>query len=287
MTEETSPIYDFYPRQFELDMNGKKQDWEAVVKIPFIDQKRLLKAMARELFPSHFSRIQLMIARDQRLTDEEKRRNQSGVLSTQFTYDENCDEHYPSSQPGFFPDLAHSRARASPFNLPTLGNGVDLILGLIQGVSIGAGALAGFPSLHTLPHNGALGYHGVNVFQTDSRNQSMVITITSTKGERGTTESIASQHIGKRVFTTWPYLHEGMVVAVSDDMFKYEKANFGKSNKVVANPHNPYQQIAWKKQADGIEHHYSKRFGVICGNVDRVLHVRPLKGMSSILFLLL
>ena len=51
MTEETSPIYDFYPRQFELDMNGKKQDWEAVVKIPFIDQKRLLKAMARELFP--------------------------------------------------------------------------------------------------------------------------------------------------------------------------------------------------------------------------------------------
>lgn len=224
-----------------------------------------------------------MVARDQRLTDEEKRRNQSGVLSTQFTYDENCDEHYPSSQPGFFPDLAHSRARASPFNLPTLGNGIDLILGLIKGVSIGAGALAGFPSLHTLPHNGALGYHGVSVFQSDSRNQSMVITITSTKGERGTTESLASQHIGKRVFTTWPYLHEGMVVAVSDDMFKYEKANFGKSNKVVAAPHNPYQQIAWKKQADGIEHHYSKRFGVISGNVDRVLHVRPLKGMSFFL----
>ena len=48
MTEETSPIHDFYPKQFELDMNGKKQDWEAVVKIPFIDQARLLKAMARE-----------------------------------------------------------------------------------------------------------------------------------------------------------------------------------------------------------------------------------------------
>lgn len=49
MTEETSPIIDFYPVDFELDMNGKKQDWEAVVKIPFIDQDRLLKAMAREL----------------------------------------------------------------------------------------------------------------------------------------------------------------------------------------------------------------------------------------------
>jgi 5'-3' exonuclease len=49
MTEETSPIHDFYPKEFELDMNGKKQDWEAVVKIPFIDQARLLRAMAREL----------------------------------------------------------------------------------------------------------------------------------------------------------------------------------------------------------------------------------------------
>lgn len=49
MTEETSPIIDFYPTDFELDMNGKKQDWEAVVKIPFIDQDRLLRAMASEL----------------------------------------------------------------------------------------------------------------------------------------------------------------------------------------------------------------------------------------------
>lgn len=46
MVEDTSPIIDFYPRDFELDMNGKKQDWEAVVKIPFIDQDRLLRAMA-------------------------------------------------------------------------------------------------------------------------------------------------------------------------------------------------------------------------------------------------
>lgn len=46
MYNPDSPILDFYPKTFELDLNGKKQDWEAVVKIPFLDQSRLLKAMA-------------------------------------------------------------------------------------------------------------------------------------------------------------------------------------------------------------------------------------------------
>ena len=46
MYDPNSPILDFYPLEFDLDLNGKKQDWEAIVKIPFIDEVRLLKAMA-------------------------------------------------------------------------------------------------------------------------------------------------------------------------------------------------------------------------------------------------
>lgn len=49
MYDVDSPILDFYPENFSQDMNGKKQEWEAVVKIPFIDEKRLLQAMARML----------------------------------------------------------------------------------------------------------------------------------------------------------------------------------------------------------------------------------------------
>jgi len=46
MANADSPIIEFYPQEFTQDMNGKKQEWEAVVKIPFIDEKRLLSAMA-------------------------------------------------------------------------------------------------------------------------------------------------------------------------------------------------------------------------------------------------
>ena len=38
MTEESSPIFDYYPLEFQTDLNGKKNDWEAVVLIPFIDE---------------------------------------------------------------------------------------------------------------------------------------------------------------------------------------------------------------------------------------------------------
>lgn len=38
MIMDNSPIIDFYPPKFETDINGKRQDWEAVVLIPFIDE---------------------------------------------------------------------------------------------------------------------------------------------------------------------------------------------------------------------------------------------------------
>jgi 5'-3' exoribonuclease 1 len=45
MLNENSPIIDFYPTEFEQDLNGKQQDWEAVVLVSFIDEARLLEAM--------------------------------------------------------------------------------------------------------------------------------------------------------------------------------------------------------------------------------------------------
>ena len=35
---DTSPIIDYYPTEFRTDLNGKQQEWEAVVLIPFIQE---------------------------------------------------------------------------------------------------------------------------------------------------------------------------------------------------------------------------------------------------------
>jgi len=42
MISDSSPIKEFYPEEFSVDMNGKKNSWEAIVLIPFIDQDRLI-----------------------------------------------------------------------------------------------------------------------------------------------------------------------------------------------------------------------------------------------------
>ncbi|KAI8812197.1 exoribonculease Dhp1 [Cladochytrium replicatum] len=63
MTSTESEIIDFYPERIQIDMNGKKHVWQGVALLPFIDEKRLLDAMA----PFY-----------EQMTDEEKRRNEKG-----------------------------------------------------------------------------------------------------------------------------------------------------------------------------------------------------------------
>lgn len=260
MTSPESPIIDFYPRDFELDMNGKKMEWEAVVKIPFIQEDRLLSAMA---------------TREHLLSPEEKARNEFGV-TLKFTYSPSIEYIYPSSLPGIFPDIPNCHCIENIYDLPTM-DGLEHYVGLVDGVKLGADALAGFPSLQTLPHAGQLAFHGVNVFQQDSRNQSMIITLL--EPEARSNIELAKTKLGQRVYVGYPFLQEALVVRVSDELFDYVLPE-GEQH-VVPIPHSPPQIEQWNRKADKIEGYYSKRLGMIIGPVDSMVHVQMLKGLRK------
>eukprot|EP00904_Undaria_pinnatifida_P010881 jgi/Undpi1/6923/HiC_scaffold_21.g09397.m1 len=46
MIDPASPLLEYYPTEFECDSNGKRNSWETVVKIPFIDERDVFSALS-------------------------------------------------------------------------------------------------------------------------------------------------------------------------------------------------------------------------------------------------
>lgn len=63
MDDPDSPIIDFYPIDFKIDLNGKKYAWQGVALLPFVDEKRLLETV-QTVYPT--------------LTEDEVKRNIRG-----------------------------------------------------------------------------------------------------------------------------------------------------------------------------------------------------------------
>ncbi len=88
MTDADSEIIDFYPEEFPIDLNGKKFAWQGVALLPFIDESRLLKAMASK-YPL--------------LTPEDAARNEMGkdvllISDNHPLYDEVAERFYSKKQ---------------------------------------------------------------------------------------------------------------------------------------------------------------------------------------------
>lgn len=247
MTEAESPILDFYPTEFASDLNGKKQDWEALVLIPFIDESRLLPAMA---------------AREQFLTKAEKGRNIHSK-AIQFNFDVSSEATYPFAGPGFESFRATVKSKELPFphnpfatRPKQLCDGVDLV-----------SHLEGFPSFSHLGATGQVKKANVNIFGRPSRNESIVVKL----GKQATvTPELVGKYLGSTVWVRVPHLVEAIVVGVSSAT-EYVQKKVGKKAKVT--PKSGGDRAAWVRQANTIQQDLMAKQGIDAGQITHLVHV--------------
>jgi 5'-3' exoribonuclease 1 len=162
------------------------------------------------------------------------------------------------------------------YDLPTI-QGLRLIKGLCQGVLLGKDTVAGFPSLHNLPHTGTLQFHGIKVHQSESKGETIVLDIPNVY-EGTKIEDLANTLLGSRVYVNYPFLREAKVTAISDSLFRYELDPHSQRCRSI--PHEDRALAQWQRSADGIEYELSKKCGMVIGDVDVIVHAKPIKGLQ-------
>lgn len=166
MTDPRSPIAHFYPLTFDTDMNSKKNAWEAVVLLPFVDEQALLKAMAS---------VPL-----EQLTADERRRNTFGeaILYTA-PLPGTPERVVPSPFPDLLPPL-HTAGGVASHILPPLPPGVGFVAELPPDDGPEAFvAGASWPAIRPIPVTSRTGNVNVNVFGMPSRGESLVVALGS------------------------------------------------------------------------------------------------------------
>ena len=273
MTSPLSPVLEFYPLDFEVDMDGKKNPWEAVVVLPFIDSDRLKAAEAEYCPPST-------------LTPPEARRNTFGQIM-HCSFDPQCMDTVPSCNPGMgLLDIVHcqTRVRSLPVNLSP---GRSFVPALIPGT---VKTCAGFPSLGLIPIERVdVEAVKLNVFGSDSKYKSLIITVLS---RQFTPESIDLKLLLNRsVFVNYPLIHEAKVVGVSCEARSYQlrTRRIGTSTESIIEErqHDDMLKMQWRKESVQEEAKYLRGRGVVgtggigIGPVVLRLQVVPLQGMTT------
>ncbi|KAL3234998.1 hypothetical protein RNJ44_02786 [Nakaseomyces bracarensis] len=265
MYDPKSPILDFYPSEVELDKNGKTADWEAVVLLPFVDEKRLIEATTPCI---------------EKLSPEEKKRNQFGKTLT-YMYNPQVDNVYRTALKGIFADIQHNHCVALEYESKPM-DGKEFRYGLLPNAKLKTQLLAGFPTLYSLPFTNSLEYNESYVFQQPSRQQSMVLKITDVFKENNMTmKDIADRYLNKIVYTRWPYLRESKLVSISDGIHIIECIPNSKERtvKIVSRSLDNHEKQQFNTMRNTMLRTYAKKKAVILKKIEMLVQVLPVTGL--------
>ncbi|XP_063901508.1 5'-3' exoribonuclease 1 isoform X2 [Zophobas morio] len=256
MTEENSIIKGYYPEEFQTDLNGKRQEWEAVVLVPFIDEEVLLEAMK----PCN-----------KLLSIEEVKRNQHGPM---LVYEYTDDDLGVYEAPSYFPSV-QNQARCIPVDMEEIRVPKEkLIKGAYPGACFDV-FYPGFPTLKHLRYTAEFKKAKIKVFEMPSRNDNMILKIMPNE-QYFVDESVPIDLLGNTVWVGWPHLVEAKVVAVSNKKQKYIFCKNESRGYKIEN------QVLFDSELEGISHYYRDRMGIELGKTNILVHVQLMTGRKYV-----
>ena len=270
MEDPQSPLAEFFPEEVQVDFEGKRNDWEGVVLLPFLDADRLKAAIAS--------------VKDSQLSSGEIARNKPGNLIYFNHAPEGAGDvqsTLPRSFAGLFPARSKMTVRTPPGEFPDDMKCFGGANSLFPGTKVGLESPSGFPTVRTLPVSGALKNAGVKVFGNASKKESLIIQIDGVDEElvgdlKGAgAKDIATILLNKRVQIKWPYLQEALVVGVSDAKERIVPVP-GKPNEVASKPNGSAE---WGAEMQKVTSEYLAKYGVSAGRSNVALHCRACEGL--------
>ncbi|XP_063890311.1 5'-3' exoribonuclease 1 isoform X1 [Helicoverpa armigera] len=267
MTDEDSPIVHYYPQNFETDLNGKRNDWEAVVLIPFIDEVNLLSAME----PCY-----------QRLTEEEKKRNSHGPM---MVYNWTPQNQGVTLAPDYFPAIPECFAiERQVWRQEIEVPGSMLRRGMLPNAKRDM-LYPGFPTMRHLKYQTSFKKGKVKVFDQPSRNENMIVEIIRDTEQQDSLEKVAQELLGRTIWVGWPHLTRAKVISVSDEKMRLHYVDKQNNNvngaptyTTEANFGNLHKQ--WISERSTIIEHNMNRLGIELGDVKIIIHAVNLKGFK-------
>ncbi|XP_036218346.2 5'-3' exoribonuclease 1 [Bactrocera oleae] len=252
MTSTSSELLEFYPKDFETDLNGKRHEWEAVVLIPFIDEKRLLDAMR---------------ACEKNLTPAEVKRNRHGPMQ-QYDY-------HPESQ-GSAPGIFSLRPLYSVFCTEQQIWSKEIAVPSDKSVCVELPNAArdvffpGFPTMKHLKYDFELKFAHVRVFEQPSRSENLILKPHIRKG-LDDIYTVAEKYLNQIVYTGWPHLIKSKVVGISN-----------KEKYIDAEGIKDMEPKLFQIHMKTAQEHLSTRMGIELDDFSVLVHVRVHIGTTCV-----
>ncbi|CAK9054743.1 unnamed protein product [Durusdinium trenchii] len=197
-----SPVANFYPEKFVVDMDGVKVPWGGMTLIPFIDPERLLLAMEQAF------------NQGPPLSSEEKKRDEFRMAKS-FQYDMKAGVFVKSTVPRKYGDIQRCPVRINEFQHLALP-GEHFPNYLLSGVRTKE---MGFPTLHEIPFTTSFQV-GVKVFQFEAKGLSMYLHLRPTSPFEPTEEAIRAR-MRSLAIIDYPCMHRGKIIALHTPYAKY------------------------------------------------------------------